>query len=465
MVVFEGWAAAGKGTIVNEMIQALDPRGFIVFTTQEAKEDEFMRPFLWRFWIRIARRGRIAIFDRSWYNKLLVSLASKGAKIQDFHAVFDEVRSFERQVTDDGALIAKFFLHISKDEQKDRLEKLETDKVSSWRVSKEEWKEHHRYSKGLVAVEEVLRQTDTDHAPWTIVEANDKRFAVAKVMNTLITTLENQIDRKEQALARQAGTPDCANPAETVNCYGHKLQKKFNASVLAEVDLSKDLGEEKYRDKLRECQKRIRELGYLCYTNRIPAVAVFEGWDAAGKGGCIRRLTENMDHRGYTVIPIAAPNDEEKEFHYLWRFWKHIPKAGHITVFDRSWYGRVLVERVEGFCREDEWRRAYQEINEMEEQWQRFGAVVVKFWLHIDKDEQKGRFEERMASPEKQWKITGEDWRNREKWDMYETAVDEMFFRTSTVNAPWTIVEANSKYYARIKVLETMIKAIEDKLK
>jgi len=464
IAVFEGWDAAGKGTIVNEMIQALDPRGFVVFTTNEPSVEESLRPYLWNFWIRIARRGRIVIFDRSYYNRMLSSAAAKHPGGDEFQETCADISSFERQLTDNGTLIIKLFLHISKAEQKNRLEKLEADKATSWRVTKQDWKNHQKYDKSQAAIEEMLQQTDTNYAPWTIVEAHDRKFAVAKVLTTVIQAMEKQIDEKQLSLPSVEQKPLPIATAEPP-VVGQDLLKIFTSSVLTDLDLSKNLGEEEYHIKLKDYQQQIRELGYLCYSQRLPVIVVFEGWDAAGKGGCIRRLSENLDHRGYTVIPVGAPSDEEKEYHYLWRFWKNVPKAGHIAIFDRSWYGRVLVERVEGFCREDEWRRAYKEINEMEEQWHRFGAVVVKFWLQIDKEEQQCRFEARLANPEKQWKITGEDWRNREKWDQYETAVDEMFFRTSTRHAPWTIVEANSKNYARIKVLETVINAINQKIK
>ena len=196
----------------------------------------------------------------------------------------------------------------------------------------------------------------------------------------------------------------------------------------------------------------------------MPVVIAYEGWDAAGKGGNISRLTQNLDPRGYEVVPVAAPNDVEKAHHYLWRFWARMPKAGHITIFDRTWYGRVLVERVEGFCTEAQWRRAYREINGMEQQLAHFGTVLLKFWLHIDADEQLRRFRERQEMAHKQWKITDEDWRNREKMGQYRDAVEEMLHRTTTPYAPWTIVESNCKRYARVKVLETVCEAIRKRL-
>ena len=241
--------------------------------------------------------------------------------------------------------------------------------------------------------------------------------------------------------------------------------ESFQAGVLSGVDLTKSISKEEYKKEIDRLQKKLEFLHSQIYRMRIPVVLGFEGWDAAGKGGAIRRLTSHLDPRGYKVYPTSAPNDIERVHHYLWRFWNHVPKAGHIAIFDRTWYGRVLVERVEGFCAESQWKQAYQEINEMENHLANAGAVVLKFWLHIDKDEQEKRFKERQEDPLKQWKITEEDWRNREKWDQYESAVNEMLVRTSTTYAPWVVVEGNCKYYARVKVLKTVVEALEDKIK
>ena len=459
VIVFEGWDAAGKGTFINELILALDPRGFNVFSTrEEPNEEEKLRPYFWRFWTKIPQQGRIVIFDRSWYTRVLTDRVNKVISTEELHEIFHDIPSFERQLSDDGTLIIKYFLHISKKEQKERLENLQNDPVTAWRVTDDDWKHHKQYDHYLQAVEEMTQKTDTGYAPWTIVESHDRRFAVTKIITDVIQALEKRI---AAVVADRAVQGECSIRNQPVEDGGLKA---FNSSILTEVDLSKTLAEEEYQEKLKKCQERIRELEYIVFRKRIPVLIVFEGWDAAGKGGAIRRVTQNMDPRGYTVVPVGAPTDEEKAHHYLWRFWKSMPKAGHIAIFDRSWYGRVLVERVECYCREADWRRAFNEINEMEAHWASFGAVLVKLWLHIDKDEQQRRFEERVANPGKQWKITGEDWRNREKWELYESAVDEMFFRTSTTYAPWTIVESNSKEYSRIKVLQTIIESIEKKL-
>jgi polyphosphate kinase 2 (PPK2 family) len=228
--------------------------------------------------------------------------------------------------------------------------------------------------------------------------------------------------------------------------------------------LSKSLSKEVYQKRLKELQSKMERLHAELYRKRIPVVIGFEGWDAGGKGGAIKRLTEKMDPRGFVVHPTASPNEIERNHHYLWRFWRVMPKAGHIAIFDRTWYGRVMVERVEQFCSRQEWQRAYKEINDMEKDLVHAGCIVLKFWMQIDKDEQKRRFTARQEDPRKTWKITDEDWRNREKWEQYETAVNEMLIRTSTEDAPWIVVEGNDKYYARIRVLECVVEAIESHL-
>ena len=381
VIVFEGLGAAGKGVQINRLIQSFDPRGFDVYASRKPGEEERMRPFLWRYWTKTPEDGRIAIFDRSWYDKVTVDRFDKVTKRDELPGAFADITSFEKQLTDGGCVIIKLFLYISQKEQKKRFEKLTSNKETEWRVSDGDWERNKKYDKYLMMNEEMLQQTDTGYAPWTIIEATDKNYAAMKILATVADRMEYEVNRRE------AG--------------------KKETAVMAAAPAPQD----------------------------------------------------------YKVNPTAAPNDIEKVHHYLWRFWNNMPKAGHIAIFDRTWYGRVMVERIEGFCKEEDWRRAYQEINEMEAHMANFGAVVLKFWLHIDKEEQERRFNQRMNDPAKQWKITDEDWRNREKWDAYEAAVNEMLVRTSTTYAPWTIVEGNSKYYARVKVLKTVVEALEQKIK
>ena len=453
ILVFEGMGAAGKGVQINRLIQALDPRGFDVYACDRPTEDEQMRPFLWRYWTKTPAKGRIAVFDRSWYRSVQVDRFDGLTPEDKLGDAYQDILSFEKQLCDDGTVIMKFFLYIDKDEQKRRFKKLEGSKETSWRVTDEDWNRNKYFGRYLKMNEEMLEKTDTDYAPWVIIEAVDKDYAALKIASTVMDRLEYELEH--------------SRPEEEKTAQGQeaKIRERFKNGVLSGIDLSKSLTEEEYKTRLKKLQKRLAELHSELYRLRIPVVIGFEGWDAGGKGGAIKRLTSNLDPRGYRVNPTAAPNDIEKVHHYLWRFWNNVPKAGHIAVFDRTWYGRVMVERIEGFCSEAQWRRAYQEINEMESHMANAGAVVLKFWLHIDKDEQERRFKERQANPAKQWKITDEDWRNREKWDQYEEAVNEMLIRTSTTYAPWIVVEGNDKRYARVKVLQTVVDALEKKVK
>jgi AMP-polyphosphate phosphotransferase len=454
IIVFEGWSASGKGTLINQLILPLDPRGFTVYSASGPTEEERFYPFLWQFWKQTPTRGRLAIFDRSWNRRVVTGRVEGQVKGKQLRQAFEDIRSFERQLTDDGVVIVKCFLHISKHEQKRRFGALRENGATAWRVTEADLRQNQQYGEYLASAEDMLTETDTEYAPWTVVEAHDRRFATLKVFATVIDALERAV----AVAVRKTDEPQAppVQPAPTINA--------FKTTALDHVDLSLSLTAEEYADRLKEAQTRLRELEHQIYRRRMPVVIAYEGWDAAGKGGNIRRLTQNLDPRGYGVVPIAAPNDIEKAHHYLWRFWAQLPKAGHIAIFDRTWYGRVLVERVEGFCTEEQWRRAYREINAMEQQLVHFGTVLLKFWLHIDPDEQLRRFRERQEDVHKQWKITEEDWRNRSKLDQYRDAVEEMLYRTSTPYAPWTIVESNCKWYARVKVLETVCEAIRQRL-
>lgn len=456
VLVFEGWDASGKGTLINELIMPLDPRGFSVHSTLAPNSEEALRPFLWRFWIRTPARGRVAIFDRSWYRRVLTDRVEKTIGKTEVLQSYDDIRSFERHLADDGTVIVKFFLHIGKREQKRRFKRLLADKSTAWRVTRSDWKQHRLYDKYLKAIEDMLARTDSEFAPWTVVEAEDRRFATLKVFRAVIAALERSLGRAAAGRPIAAAGTSAPAPADPTAITSPR--------ILARSDLSLALDRAGYEKAMDAKQDRLRELEHEIYKARIPVTIVYEGWDAAGKGGNLKRLVRNLDPRGYEVVPVGAPTDIEKTHHYLWRFWTQVPKAGHMTIFDRSWYGRVLVERIEGFCSDAEWRRAYREINEMERHWVNFGMVLVKFWLQIDRKEQLRRFRERERIPAKRWKITEEDWRNRKKWPLYEAAVNEMLERTSTAAAPWTVVESNCKWYARVKALDTVIRAIEARL-
>ena len=457
MVVFEGWGASGKGTMISRLIQPLDPRGFKVFTIQAENEEEHMHPFLWRFWTKTPAKGRMHIFDRSWYRRVITEQMDAPMDQKRLDAAYHQILSFEEQLSADGTLIIKFFLHISADEQEKRLKKLERSSETKWRVTKADWKHFKQYKAYLPMYDHMLEQTDMSWAPWHVIEATDREYAAVKVMTIVAGMIEERLNEENAKESR-------SHLAERAQEELPGTEETRRTTVLDGVDVSLTMTKEDYKKRLSVLQKELTRLQNEMYLKRIPVVVALEGWDAAGKGGAIKRLTEPLDPRGYEVVPTAAPNDIEKAHHYLWRFWRAMPKDGHMTIFDRTWYGRVMVERIEGFCSQAEWRRAYREINQMEQNLTDHGVIVLKFWLQIDKDEQERRFNERMEDPEKQWKITDEDWRNREKWDAYVKAVDEMILRTSTTYAPWTIVEADSKYYARIKILETVVRALKNRI-
>jgi polyphosphate kinase 2 (PPK2 family) len=298
-------------------------------------------------------------------------------------------------------------------------------------------------------MENLLISTQTEKSKWNVIEADDKKYTTYMVYKYVVELIEHKLN-------------ETANQIKTKKS---KHMKSKRSNILASIDVNKDISESEYKHKLSLYQTAIKRLNYKLFTRRRAMSIVYEGWDAAGKGGNIKRLTEKIDPRGYEVVPISAPTQIELDHHYLWRFYRKMPKDGHMSVFDRSWYGRVLVERVEGFCTEEEWKRAYDEINDMERHLTDHGMMIVKFWLQIDKDEQLKRFNNRQSDPLKQYKITDEDWRNREKWEQYESAVIEMLEKTNTTYAPWIVIESNNKRYARIKVLENVVKILEKQLK
>ena len=450
LIIFEGWDAAGKGTLINELLMPMDPRSFRVhnFKKQES-EDEIFRPFLWRYWTKTPEKGQIGIFNRSYYSDLIYRKSIDSLNLLGF---MKQCNEFEQTLSDDGMIILKFFVHISKKEQKKRFNKLLGNDATAWKVTPRDKKENKHYDKLYEKVNRGLEQTDSECAPWIIIEGEHKDYALIKVLSVLETRLEKAIEKVKTA------------PEIELKPLIHEGDMPFHSKVLDGVVFDQVISEEEYQEEIKDCQKRIRLLQYELYKERIPLIVGFEGWDAGGKGGCIKRLTRNLDPRGYTVYPTASPSDIERMHHYLWRFWRDIPKNGHLGVWDRTWYGRVMVEPIEGFCTQEEYDRSYREINEFEKHLSDWGAIVIKFWLHIDQDEQLKRFTERQDNPHKGWKITDEDWRNREKWEIYKIAVDEMLLKTSTVNAPWIIVEANNKYFARTKVLKETIAAIEKRL-
>jgi polyphosphate:AMP phosphotransferase len=456
IVLFSGADGSGKSETVQRLYEWFDPRGLETNAFDTPSDEERERPPYWRFWRTLPPAGRIGMFLGSWYTEPLIGRAYGTLSRAELEREAKRIAFFEQMLVDGGALLFKFWLHLSKKGQRKRLVTLEKSADTAWRVSPQEWKHYKLYRHFIKASEQVLRSTDTGPAPWFVVEAEDERYRELTIGRTLLEGMRRRLPgdggpaRSENAASPPS--PELSSPAGA------------RVTVLGKVDLERRLPEKEYRRRLLRLQAKLHRLVRAASEKKVSAVAVFEGWDAAGKGGAIRRLTAAMDPRLYRIISVAAPTDEEKVHHYLWRFWRHLPRAGRVTVYDRSWYGRVLVERVEGFAAETEWRRAYLEINEFEEQLAEAGVVIAKFWLHVSPEEQLRRFEDRKATPYKRHKITDEDWRNRGKWDAYHEAVNEMVVRTSTRRAPWTLVAGNDKKVARIQVLETFVRRLEKAL-
>ncbi|MGL5081178.1 MAG: polyphosphate:AMP phosphotransferase [Microcoleaceae cyanobacterium] len=452
IIVLEGWAAAGKGALVKKMVGYMDPRGFLVHPIWPASETERHYPFLWRFWQKLPARGQISIFYHSWYTYVLEDRLFERLQESEVPTAMGQIHAFERQMVDDGAIIAKFWLHLSKKELKRRLKKAADDQLDAWRIRPEDWQQAKSYETYRTFADEMILYTSPGSAPWTLVEADCRRFAKIKVLSTLVAQI------KATLASVKIQTPVLTLPVQ------NQLSLTPEPNFLDQVDLSQSLSLQEYKRYLQSEQARLGQLQRKIYEKQIPVLILFEGWDAAGKGGAIKRLTDILDPRSYEVHTFSAPTQEEKSHHYLWRFWRNLPAAGKIAIFDRTWYGRVLVERVEGFATDAEWGRAYQEINEFEEQLISADYVLVKFWLQIDPETQLQRFQDRKNDPYKQYKLTDEDWRNREQWPLYTVALNQMIQYTHTPIAPWSLVAANDKYYARVKIVETVVDAIDQKL-
>lgn len=442
VVLVGGVEGAGKSHTVNQMLEWMDARGIETHAMGEPSDEERERPPMWRYWRLLPPSGRMGIFLGSWYTAPIVARAMGDLSSGGFDQALDRIEAFERMLASEGVLVVKFWLHLKKELVRKRFEKLESDPLTAWRVTKQDWAFFKRYDKFKAISEHTLRKTSTGHAPWHIVEATDWRYRNLVVGNTLTEVVTARLAEMAAAPKPQR-TPDRPKPPKT--------------NLLSTLDLSQSVPEEKYEKRLEKLQGELNHLTRRLFEKRRSMTLVFEGADAAGKGGAIRRLMQAMDARDVRVISVAAPTEEERAHPYLWRFWRNLPRQGKVTIYDRSWYGRVLVERIEGFCGPADWQRAFTEINAFEEELTSFGTVLVKFWLSISPKEQLRRFKDREVTPYKQYKITEEDWRNRAKWDAYEASALEMFEKTSTGHAPWVPVEAEDKNFARLKVIKTVV--------
>jgi AMP-polyphosphate phosphotransferase len=452
IVIVSGADGAGKGEVVHRLNEWLDPRGVDTQAFWQTSDEERERPRWWRFWRSLPARGRVGILFGSWYSEPIIRRVYGEIKTSKLDTEMDRVAFFEKMLADDGAVIVKLWFHLSKKAQRRRLKDLESDPKTHWRVLPSDWKHFKLYDKFTEVSERALRRTDAGHAPWHLIEAADRRYRELTAGQILLQAIEAKLRELKQPRPAPAAAKTAKAPAR---------RGKAGITILDHVNLTLRLTDKEYETQLEKWQTRLTRLAWTAWEKKVASVAVFEGWDAAGKGSAIRRVTAAMDPRLYRIIPIAAPTDEERARHYLWRFWRHLPRAGMTTIFDRSWYGRVLVERVEGFAREDEWRRAFLEINDFEEQLAESGIVVSKFWIHIGKDEQLRRFQQREEIAFKRYKITAEDWRNREQWDAYKAAINDMVAHTSTEFAPWTLVAGNDKKFARVQIVKTLCKHLE----
>jgi len=441
ILVIGGVDGAGKGETVNILNSWMDPRHIVTHAFGEMSDEERDRPRMWRYWRALPPKGHIGILFGAWHTDPIVDRVMGRTGDAELGRALEEIARFELMLADEGALILKFWFHLSRKVQKKRLRALAADPKTRWRVTDTDWERFKLYDTFRAVSETALRETSTGYAPWIVVEGADPNYRYLTVGRTLLTALRNRLKGGARARCRPAALPEPAMDGRT---------------VLSSVDYSHKLTRGRYNRALERYQGT---LNLLCrkkkFRNRS-LIIVFEGVDAAGKGGTIRRVSGALDARQYQIIPIAAPTEEERAYPYLWRFWRHLPRTGRVTIFDRSWYGRVLVERVDKLCSQPDWMRAYREINEFEQQLVDAGGVVVKFWLTVTKDEQLRRFRERQTQPFKNFKITPADWRNRSKWDDYQRAVCDMIERTSTANAPWFVIPSNDKNYARIDVLKTV---------
>ncbi len=457
IIVLAGVQGAGVVDSLNLLNTWMDPRWIHTHAFDQPSDEERERPLFWRYWRSLPEAGTIGLYLDGWYGDAIAAHCAGEKTATALRA--KHICAFERTLADNGALIVKFWLHLDKATQRKKPDRHRLDPVFGFRASDAAWPQPAPYDTYVAAASKILGSTNSEHAPWHVIDGNDDNYRRAH----LLTTLRDAIAQHRKAWQKKS---NIHAKAITLAVKSAKKRKPSSNAMgpLAKVDLSKHLGAKAYTAAFRARQNKLYDLQKAARAAGLSTVIAFEGWDAAGKGGAIRRLTYSLSAKNYRVVPIAAPNDVERAHHYLWRFWRHLGRAGHMTLFDRSWYGRVLVERVDHLVAEEVWQRAYDEINEFERQLRDHGIVVIKFWLHIDADEQLRRFEERRDTPYKRWKLTDDDWHNRKKRASYEAAINDMLRHTSTKAAPWHLIAANDKSHARIAILDTVIKSLETAL-
>jgi polyphosphate:AMP phosphotransferase len=444
-VIVTGVPTAGRSEIVNELLEWLDPKHVRVHALEDERQRVRPWPAMWRYWNALPPRGTITFFFLGWYEDYLLPAWHKPDKARHKEArTLERIRQLESMLPQDGVRVLKLHLIVSPKLQRERIEKLRANKLTRWRVTQEErWLVRHHDRVGRAFTRAI--DATSDVIPWQVIAGDDPQARLFAAGRALLQELERGL----RVPLRTTGPEPAAQSARVPRLNAKHGEKLDDATYKSELEL--------LRGRFALLARRHRFA-------RHGAVLAFEGMDASGKGGAIRRLTSALDARQYTVVPIGAPTASEREFPYLWRFWRNVPKLGEIAIFDRSWYGRVLVERVRALATENDWRRAYDEIREFEMQLSEHGLIVHKFWLQVSETEQLKRFEARDRDKLKRFKVDPEDWENRKFYDQYQRAAREMIQRTSTEAAPWTVVEADDKKYARLKVLRTVCEAIERKL-
>lgn len=450
IIVVDGWSASGKGKVINELMLPLDPRSFVVYNPTRQIHEIRNRPLMYDYWAHSPAKGQMVIFDSSYYEQVFARSKRDDVPVKK---LIGQINEFENMLTADGTVIIKFFLNITKKLQRERLDKLKVDPIASWQASKKDFKQNKHYDDIEAQWVEMISETDKECAPWHVVDSSDLKQAAFDVLS--ITTGE-----LEKAVKAAQNAPKAEHvPLITVD------KKIVKDSKLSHFDKDDVLAQNVYKKVIHEYQDTLRDLEYMVFRKRVPVMIAFEGFDAAGKGGAIKRVAADLDPRGYRVYPSSAPNDIEKAHNWLWRYWTTVPKRGHFSIYDRTWYGRVLVEPIEGFCTKAEYKRAFGEIRDFEKQLTDFGTVLIKFWMNVSPEEQEARFKARETDPQKRWKITDEDWRNREKRPQYVMAAERMFKETSTKKAPWIIINGDDKRYARTEVLSHIIHYLRKALK
>lgn len=449
MIIAEGWAGTEKGRIMNQLMVGLDPRGYEYTSFLDLNEAYGDIPLLRPLWKKEPAQGRISVIETDWYRGVYEARFGKNKnKNIDIPAFYRDLNAFEKEFIESGVLMIKFFFHIDKKMQKKRLTRLMEDPATAWTISGNGWRENKNYDDYFMCTQEYIQNTSTPFTSWNIIPADDFDYAAHQMLHIFVAAAEAYLN----------------NPPSFTRPVQFYASDTVRESIFGSLDYARSITKDIYKHKLKYLQHKLSQLMFEAIEYNVPVIVVFEGVDAAGKGGAIKRITQALLPRYYTVYPVGPATPEEKAHHFLWRFWKDFPRRAHVAIFDRSWYGRVLVERIEGFCTTEEWNRAYEEINDTEQHLTTWGAVIVKFYMQISKEEQLIRFEERQDTPEKQWKLTSEDWRNRDKWDEYETAASEMFDRTSTSYAPWKLIATDNKKFSRIEVLTTLTDAIEKRI-